>query len=156
VSSWHSDSIEVKLAGVYVTSLANREMEYGQLKWPVVTAGWVLGLCISASYKQSGLYVCLTLLLFIFTNLASSSSGPSAYSIFNKNCRSLLGATDAAALDAQFRHKLHEEDKEEPPPSQQEVKRDGRSRNKACPCGSGLKLKKCCWDAKTEEDENYW
>lgn len=28
------------------------------------------------------------------------------------------------------------------------MSRKGRDRNQPCPCGSGLKFKRCCWDLR--------
>jgi hypothetical protein len=88
--------------------------------------------------------ISVALIILVFSNLGTSTSPYSAYSIFNKGCRYLLGEARADDFDRQLRNG---------PSNMPEKASSGESEgflnipskyiNRPCPCGSGLKAKKC-------------
>ncbi len=83
--------------------------------------------------------------MLIFSNLGSgdSTSPYSAYSIFNKGCRYLLGEARADILDKQIRGGGGVAEREEEPREGEYRNFPSKYINRPCPCGSGLKAKKC-------------
>ena len=116
-----------------------------------LAGSWLCGLFWAVRWEFCLPYLTLSGIALIFLNLGERK-GASAYSVFNKNCRALLGTLDAKALEAQFTHR----DMPEEQPSKVPVCPDNRLRNKPCPCGSGRKHKKCCLRTSSQEEEDYW
>lgn len=89
--------------------------------------------------------VSVAIIVAIFSNLGVSTSPYSAYSIFNKGCQYLLGDARPDQIDKQLRGG----------PAIPSATPEGRAANpdfisippkfinRPCPCGSGLKAKKC-------------
>jgi len=115
---------------------------------------WILhvGLALVVLYSRfDSAVISVAVLIAIFSNLGTrSSSSFSAYSIFNRGFQHLLGDIQPDAIDRQLRGGGGHDDSQ---PSQRE--QDNLPRNPAlnfpskyinrpCPCGSGLKAKKCC------------
>jgi hypothetical protein len=88
--------------------------------------------------------ISVALLVVVFSNLGSgeSSSPYSAYSIFNKGCRYLLGEARADQLDKQIRGGGGSVTRQEES-SLDFLNIPSKYINRPCPCGSGLKAKKC-------------
>lgn len=86
------------------------------------------------------------IIVSIFCNLGNSSSGISAYSVFNKGCRYLLGDSRAEDVDKQLRGgagalSSTPREKTHVPANFTDI--PSKYINRPCPCGSGLKAKKC-------------
>ena len=89
--------------------------------------------------------ISIAIIVAIFSNLGSGSSPYSAYSIFNKGCRYLLGDVRPYEIDRQIRGG-------QGMAQGQQVVQDrellinfpSKYINRPCPCGSGQKAKKCC------------
>lgn len=91
--------------------------------------------------------ISLAIIVVIFSNLGSndSKSSWSAYSIFNKGCQYLLGEARADQLDKQIRGggAGGEASGLEETPHSSFLNIPSKYINRPCPCGSGLKAKKC-------------
>jgi len=128
----------------------------------LVLAGFVL----SALVGFGGVYFCVVAIIGIFNNLGERKEGElSAYSIFNRGNERLPGTFTAEDIDAQFRSgagvlapaaRRAAAAADAGPTQAQHVAatlalmsrlRVGKDGNKPCPCGSGRKFKKCCYDS---------
>lgn len=88
--------------------------------------------------------ISVVIIAAIFSNLGqSSNSEHSAYSIFNKGCRYLLGEARPQDVDKQMRGG-HDAPIHEEPSGYEGLSVPSKFANKPCICGSGLKGKKCC------------
>lgn len=99
--------------------------------------------------KFDAVMISVAIIVAIFSNLGNSSlSSPySAYSIFNKGCQYLLGDARADALDRQIRgaqrHVAGAESSRGHESGTEMTDIPSKYTNRPCPCGSGLKAKKC-------------
>uniref|UniRef100_A0A0G4HTK5 SAYSvFN domain-containing protein n=1 Tax=Chromera velia CCMP2878 TaxID=1169474 RepID=A0A0G4HTK5_9ALVE len=98
--------------------------------------------------------ICITIIFGIFWNLGEGGEGRggiSAYSVFNRGVRSILGDLRAEQIEGELRHgergaqgagggDLIDLPQERLDP----IPMTSRTANVPCPCGSGRKLKKCC------------
>lgn len=118
----------------------------------IVLGIWGACLLVSIRYRVSEVYFIVSSIIFIFCNLGTRQGGPSAYSVFNKDFKQLLGNLNASELEKQFTHR---DSKTKPDYVEYtetvRAPSNPRLRNKPCPCGSGLKHKKCCLNAADEE-----
>jgi hypothetical protein len=91
----------------------------------------------------------VAIIVAIFSNLGDTSSPSpySAYSIFNKGCQYLLGDARADAIDRQIRgaqrHLAGAESSRGHESGIDITDIPSKYANRPCPCGSGLKAKKC-------------
>ena len=109
---------------------------------------WIIHVLIVVVTVYSGFdpaVISIGIIITIFCNLGSSSSGVSAYSVFNKGCRYLLGDSRAEDVDRQLRGGAGISPGPRDRPIVQADFTDIPSKyiNRPCPCGSGLKAKKC-------------
>ena len=94
--------------------------------------------------------ISIAVLVAIFNNLGQRSpSSVSAYSIFNRGFKHLLGDIQPDAIDRQLRGGgaggLNvQEEVPEPTQGNNAANFPSKYINRPCPCGSGLKAKKCC------------
>jgi hypothetical protein len=105
---------------------------------------WLLRLSLVVAVVWSrfdAAVISVTIIVGIFTNLGNSSSGISAYSIFNRGCQYLLGDSRAEAVDRELRG--HAVVSETQPESPRYLNIPSKFINLPCPCGSGLKAKRC-------------
>lgn len=99
--------------------------------------------------KFDAVMISVAIIVAIFLNLgnSSSSSSYSAYSIFNKGCQHLLGDARADAIDRQIRgahrHVAVAENSRGHESAIEMTDIPSKYANRPCPCGSGLKAKKC-------------
>lgn len=113
---------------------------------------WVIGLMISVRYRVSEVYFIASGIVFIFCNLGARQHGPSAYSVFNKDFKQILGNLNASELEKQITHReTNSESNFVEYTESIRAPSNPRLRNKPCPCGSGQKHKKCCLNAVDEE-----
>mmetsp|Transcript_8471 Transcript_8471/g.20389 ORF Transcript_8471/g.20389 Transcript_8471/m.20389 type:complete len:180 (-) Transcript_8471:44-583(-) len=115
---------------------------------------WISG----AVFFRSQLYIIITGIAFVFLSLGARSGdvgsdeeGVSAYSVFNRGARHLLGDLRGDQIDREHRGIAHmggggggrggDDDYDYAPQFK------SKDANKPCPCGSGKKLKKCCGSA---------
>ncbi|CAJ1348641.1 unnamed protein product, partial [Effrenium voratum] len=123
---------------------------------------WVLTF-IYTGYDK--VYLILSAMAFILgPGLGEGRGEYSAYSVFNRGQRHLLGELRAEQLDAEQRgdQQLAGYADREPdggglielPGTEEEDKPTIRSRdaNRPCSCGSGKKAKRCCFDARPPRD----
>ena len=117
-------------------------------------AYWIVHAVLIASVVFSrfdAAVISIALIVAIFSNLGSSESEYSAYSIFNKGCKYLLGDARADQIDKQLRggttRKLNEQEPEERSVNMLDI--PSKLVNRPCPCGSGLKAKKCHANRRT-------
>jgi hypothetical protein len=110
---------------------------------------WLL--CFYISYQLKITEICCILcgLYLIYDNLGERK-GASAYSVFNKGCKTLAGDFRA---DSMILMKNTEKDKNSAIAPEIIVQKQ-KYANKPCPCGSGLKHKKCCLHKKMSIDED--
>lgn len=88
--------------------------------------------------------ISLAIIIGIFCNLGESVSGISAYSIFNKGCQFLLGDSRAEAVDIELRGGAAiPSGRASGSVSPDYWNIPSKFINRECPCGSGLKAKKC-------------
>ncbi|CAD7967789.1 unnamed protein product [Amoebophrya sp. A25] len=141
-----------------------RRLTHSQLRRIVYSTIWLVG----AAYFQSQIYVILSGICFIFLSLGArqDDDGVSAYSIFNRGARHVLGDLRGDQVDREHRGIAHMRGQEGGGGRQGDrgggglqeggddlgglnLRQQMRSRdaNKPCPCGSGKKLKKCCGQA---------
>ncbi len=113
---------------------------------------WILHMILVAAMvytRFDSAVVSVAVLIAIFSNLGQrSASSVSAYSIFNRGFQHLLGDIQPDAIDRQLRgggaagpNEHHNE------PTNMDNKFSNfpsKYINRPCPCGSGLKAKKCC------------
>ena len=114
---------------------------------------WIIHglLIVSVVYSRfDSAVISVAVLIAIFSNLGKrSGDSTSAYSIFNRGFRRLLGDIQPDAIDRQLRGGGTGTDNFENPDVERS-KSNGMSNfpskfiNRPCPCGSGLKAKKCC------------
>lgn len=130
--------------------------------------GWIATIAIGFG----SVYACFWLMWLIFNNLGERKEGEmSAYSIFNAGGERITGTFTAEDIDAQYRYGAGITAARAPPSASSlsgniitgnagttaatraqqtaalaglRLNKDG---NKPCPCGSGRKLKRCCFDA---------
>jgi hypothetical protein len=109
------------------------------------TTYWLLHLALLFAVVYSGFdtaVISVAIIVTIFSTLGSSSSPYSAYSIFNKGCRYLLGDTRPEQIDRQIRGADGVDQR--PQNGSTIMNFPSRFINRPCPCGSGMKAKKCC------------
>ena len=108
---------------------------------------WVIHLVLAGVVVLSrfdSAVVSVAIIVAIFSNLGESSSPYSAYSIFNKGCQYLLGDTRPDQVDNQLRGgpgiQIAAEGREI---NSEFINIPPKYINRPCPCGSGLKAKRC-------------
>eukprot|EP00434_Breviolum_minutum_P015920 symbB.v1.2.014031.t1/scaffold994.1/size146050/7 len=125
----------------------------GWIRYNIFVALWVITFYLTSFDK---VYLILSLMAFMFG--PGLGEGPEAYSIFNRGQKHLLGDLRAEQLDAEQRgnHQLAgyaggpdgglidlvDEDMSDKPVIR------SRDANQPCPCGSGKKAKRCCFDTR--------
>ena len=112
-------------------------------------AYWILHLSLLAVVIYSrfdAAVISITIIIAIFSNLGTSTSGVSAYSIFNKGCQYLLGDSRPDAIDRQLRGNQNNAgpNQEISISPNRHLEYPSKFINKPCSCGSGIKAKKCC------------
>ena len=122
-------------------------------------AYWVLhaSLILFIGYSRfDAAVISIALLIAIFSNLGSSdhSSPYSAYSIFNKGCRYLLGEARADQLDRQIRGGTRTVQPGGDEDERSVLNIPSKFINRPCPCGSGLKAKKCHAMRRTRNEKS--
>jgi hypothetical protein len=114
---------------------------------------WVLHvfLLITVVYfRFDSVVISVAVLIGIFSNLGTRSvDSTSAYSIFNRGFQRLLGDIQPDAIDRQLRGggagiDHSENGGMEKRPLNMMSNFPSKFINRPCPCGSGLKAKKCC------------
>ena len=106
-------------------------------------------------------FIIFSVLLGIYFNLGSRRPGSySAYNIFNKGFKHLLGDLRGDQIDAELRNKIVGRDNAERvnEGTQDEDEPEGgifssKNANKLCACGSKKKTKKCCGAVSSAERE---
>ncbi len=112
--------------------------------------GMVLWMMVWARFDSTA--VSIGIIVLIFSNLGQSRGEYSAYSIFNKGCQYLLGDARQDAVEQQIRGGHYAAG-----PTPVEQKNDVYSNfpskfiNRPCPCGSGVKAKRCCAAGKPKK-----
>jgi hypothetical protein len=110
----------------------------------------VLGVLLLVS-KFDSVAVSIFIISVIFLNLGNSRGQYSAYSIFNKGCQYLLGDARPDAVDRQLRGGGGDTHAEEVTPTQTAPSNfPSKFINRPCPCGSGLKAKRCCASSRKQ------
>lgn len=110
---------------------------------------WLLHLflvIIVAYSKFDAAVISVCIIISIFCNLGGESkSGYSAYSVFNKGFRRLLGEAQPEQVEQQLRGGVrgYEADSQDRGPAIDLTNFPSKFINRPCPCGSGLKAKKC-------------
>ena len=112
------------------------------LSWLVV---WLVGFFGTIKLGMGEVYTITSLIGLIFLNLGERK-GVSAYSIFNENCKGLMGSTNPKSLITHDTSTV-QEDLVDP----EFFVKNPRLRNKPCPCGSGRKHKNCCLRSPEED-----
>ena len=113
------------------------------------TVYWVTHAFLAAVIMYSrfdAAVISVAIIIGLFSNLGQSSSPYSAYSIFNKGCQYLLGDARPDAIDRQLRGNhgnLEAVPDGEPDERLNLIDIPSKFINRPCPCGSGLKAKKC-------------
>eukprot|EP01066_Platyproteum_vivax_P009012 Platyproteum_vivax@DN3923_c0_g1_i2.p1 len=88
-------------------------------------------------------FLIVILIVGMFLSMDSNKKGGlSAYSIFNPNQRSLLGDTRASQFEPGGAERENDGNLIDLPSVSHTY--SSRNANKPCPCGSGIKTKKCC------------
>jgi len=104
-------------------------------------------LLLVAGSRFDAAVISIAIIVGIFSNLGTSSrSSFSAYSIFNKGCQFLLGEARPEAVDRELRGSggvSREQLAQEASVFSSKLNIPSRFINRPCPCGSGLKAKKC-------------
>jgi len=117
----------------------------------------LIGAVVYARFDSA--VVSVAVLVAIFSNLGQrSASSMSAYSIFNRGFKHLLGDLQPDALDKQLRGGGAAASNVD----QSNVESSGNRMtnfpskyiNRPCPCGSGLKAKKCCASSQRPRNTN--
>ncbi|CAD8125716.1 unnamed protein product [Paramecium sonneborni] len=165
------DSSEFKDRSKYYKHLLKRYCQWSVLKYLVYSILWLIGGRISIVYSIQGLYVIVTGFVLIFSNLGTREKGSlSAYSIFNKGYKKLMGQMteeDVANMynmgGVKRKEDLSDEDDEkiskdfEGLSMEQMMAKLSKLGNKQCFCNSGKKYKKCHYyihqRIKQQEDE---
>lgn len=89
--------------------------------------------------------ISIAIIVAIFCNLGESSGeGVSAYSVFNKGFRRLIGDTRADEIDKQLRGTTQSRSNSKDQTVTERLGIPSKFMNRPCICGSGLKAKKCC------------
>lgn len=68
---------------------------------------WIAGGGVLAKIDPAALqlYAIVTVFALLAANLGERRGGPSAYSVFNKNCEPIMGQLQAAQFDNEVRHR---------------------------------------------------
>eukprot|EP01121_Diplochlamys_sp_Union-15-3_P019595 TRINITY_DN7420_c0_g1_i1.p1 TRINITY_DN7420_c0_g1~~TRINITY_DN7420_c0_g1_i1.p1 ORF type:complete len:149 (-),score=6.57 TRINITY_DN7420_c0_g1_i1:64-510(-) len=110
---------------------------------------WLVLWLITVYIEFGTVYIICSSLYFMWTTMSNSErKGPSAYSVFNKGCKKLPGTFNPSLDD--FLRPSNRSEKEEDMWTPEETtnptkKFTGKAKpNQKCPCGSGVKYKKCC------------
>jgi hypothetical protein len=109
---------------------------------------------IVAYSKFDAAVISVCIIVAIFCNLGGESkSGYSAYSVFNKGFRRLLGEAQPEQVEQQLRGGVrgYEADSQDAGPAIDLTNFPSKFINRPCPCGSGLKAKKCHASKKPPE-----
>ena len=110
----------------------------------------VVLVCVVVYSRFDSAMISVAVLIAIFNNLGQrSATSVSAYSIFNRGFRHLLGDIQPEAIDRQLRGAVDSEQNMSEPAEQKFggdkiLNFPSKYINRPCPCGSGLKAKKCC------------
>ena len=128
---------------------------------PLRIAAIVAWLGLAWYTRLDRVFIIISLILGIFMNLGIREPGSfSAYNIFNRGFRHLLGDLRADQIDAELRNKFHpgqqrhdSEDDEPEPPAALDRQYSSKEANKLCACGSKKKTKKCCGALSAAEKE---
>ncbi|CAD8172719.1 unnamed protein product [Paramecium pentaurelia] len=168
------DSSEFKDRSKYYKHLLQTYFQWSFLKYFVYTIIWLIGGRISILYSMQGLYVIITGFALIFTNLGTREKGTlSAYSIFNKGYKKLMGQMteeDVANMYNMGGVKKKKDDQSDDDDDdkiskdfeglsmEQMMAKLSKLGNKQCFCNSGRKYKKCHYyihqRIKQQEDED--
>lgn len=72
-----------------------------------IVAAWAAGALVTLRFDPAAiqLYLIISIFALILTNLGTRRTGPSAYSVFNKNCATLPGQLRAEQFDDEVRHR---------------------------------------------------
>jgi len=149
-------------------------LHFAKTKWALYIFLWTILLVISTKYQFAKIFLCVSGICFIFSNLGKRAPGTlSAYSIFNKNNEKILGTFDSAQVDKQFAGRMNEipvnnnnQKKADDMTEEEEYeifkkikesyeKNQSKFANQPCYCGSMKKYKKCCYwrELKRKEEE---
>eukprot|EP00435_Cladocopium_sp_Y103_P045083 s891_g12.t2 len=126
-------------------------LELGSGRYTILAGLWIITFYLTGYDK---VYLIFSLMCFIFgPGLGEGHGEYSAYSVFNRGQKHLLGDLRAEQLDAEQRgnHLAGPTDGGLIAPGvEAEDKPVIRSRdaNQPCPCGSGKKAKRCCFDSR--------
>jgi hypothetical protein len=115
----------------------------------VKAVAWCVGWYFFIRIEFGSIYLIVSALIAIFTNLSSgddskSASKLSAYSVFNRGATRIAGSMDAESFDREVRHQprasealdldLGDSEKKE------HYQRKSKAANQPCVCGSGKKV----------------
>ncbi|KYO00844.1 conserved protein, unknown function, partial [Plasmodium gaboni] len=106
-------------------------------------------------------YIIIVLIAIIFLNLENKNdSSISAYSIFNKGKRYLIGDLRMNQIENEFRNTKYNNDSEDNFLRYEDIdknkfyiKGSSKYNNKLCTCGSKKKFKKCCGIIKNNSSD---
>lgn len=125
---------------------------------------FVLLLIVWARFDSTA--VSIGIIVIIFSNLGEKAGPYSAYSIFNKGCQYLLGDARQYQVEEQLRggnlapRAIDTNEQKE----NAHTNFPSKFINRPCPCGSGVKAKRCCASTrpkragikpKSENSEDY-
>eukprot|EP00298_Acanthocystis_sp_HF-20_P012807 c20066_g3_i1.p1 GENE.c20066_g3_i1~~c20066_g3_i1.p1 ORF type:complete len:175 (-),score=63.56 c20066_g3_i1:2-526(-) len=152
----------------------NNELKEKILKYGGYFICWLVLWYGFSRWEVGTLFLIGSMFFFIWFTLGERSSGLSAYSVFNKGQKKLLGDKDMNQWENEIRgidrrggggggnHDYENESSSENDSRQQRrrpvLNRKGKKnetnrlkRNDPCVCGSGLKYKKCCGEVLDRE-----
>lgn len=138
---------------------------FGKARYPIYAVVWFILLKYAYQYHLGHAYVFVTALIFMLTNLGTRKKGElSAYSVFNKGGKKLMGTLDATQIDPRYRGGRgqqaagdnnyaglrdaddgDEDFDDEPELQNTKLNKISKMNNQPCYCGSGKKFKKCCY-----------
>lgn len=125
-----------------------RFLSFALISFPSTFRYWCvhIALLVMVVYSRfDTAVISIVIIVAIFSNLGfGSTSGFSAYSIFNKGCGYLLGEARPDEIDKQLRGGDSGPKYDELGKYFEGLDLPSKFVNKACLCGSGLKAKKCC------------
>jgi Uncharacterized conserved domain (SAYSvFN) len=129
------------------------------MHWTVL----VVWLALAWLTSLDRVFIILSVLVGIYFNLGSRRPGSySAYNIFNKGFKHLLGDLRGDQIDAELRNKMIGRDPtadtnsgadDDNNDARQGGLANSKNANKLCSCGSKKKTKKCCGAVSAEEKD---